>query len=184
MSPSAGHRMVSTAGLWKRARTMWNVPVPTCLSTQPMLSLPHLCPTTRPFMPQELSASQVLNMSSILPFLETSLFCFVRILFWKYTACLFLFNFFWLLVSIIHPDRYYYTPPITINTFVKYNWYFFIIFPLSRLCLGHCLSHAVFPFPHVCCQTAHSHDAELSGNTGNTNELCKDDILILLHHLH
>lgn len=32
-------------------------------------------------MPQELSASQVLNMSSALPFLETSLFGFVRILF-------------------------------------------------------------------------------------------------------
>lgn len=44
-------------------------------------------------------------------------------------------------------------------------FYFFLFF--GRLCIGHYISSAVLPIPHVCCQTAHSHDAELSGNPGN-----------------
>ncbi len=58
-SHQAGHQMISTAGLWRRVGTMWNVPAPTCLSTQPTPSLPLLHPTMRPSMPRDLSASQV-----------------------------------------------------------------------------------------------------------------------------
>lgn len=47
---------------------MLNVPAPTCLSTLPTQSLPHLHPTTKPSMPPDLSASQVQN-SSLLVYL-------------------------------------------------------------------------------------------------------------------
>lgn len=40
--------------------------------------------------------------------------------------------------------------------------------PPLRLCIGHHVPCAMLPFPHVCCQTAHSHDAELPWNPGKT----------------
>lgn len=45
--------------------------------------------------------------------------------------------------------------------------FFFFVFFLDRLCIGHSIACSVLPVPHVRCQTAHSHDAELPGNPGN-----------------
>lgn len=47
----------------------------------------------------------------------------------------------------------------------------FLSLSLLRLCVGHLIPLAVLPFPHVCCQTAHSHDGELPWNPGNTDLL-------------
>lgn len=47
----------------------------------------------------------------------------------------------------------------------------FLFLSLLRLCVGHLIPLAVLPFPHVCCQTAHSHDGELPWNPGNTDLL-------------
>lgn len=59
VSPLAGHQMVNTAGLWKKVGIMLSVHAPTCLSTQPALSLQCLHPTMKPSLPQDLSVSQV-----------------------------------------------------------------------------------------------------------------------------
>lgn len=38
-----------------------------------------------------------------------------------------------------------------------------------RLCLGHHISCALLQIPHVCCQTAHTHDGGLLRDTGRTS---------------
>lgn len=130
-SPLGGHQMVNTAGSWKRVGTMWNARAPTCPSMRPTPSLSCLHPTTRPSMPQDLSASQVQT--------QTPYF-------------------------IISPSVLY------LPFFVSLSFVTDVVFHFSllRLCTGHYIPHAVLPFPHVCCQTAHSHVGELPWNSGKT----------------
>lgn len=58
---------------------------------------------------------------------------------------------------------------VKIYTCIDFMHLTFVHFHFCRLRSGYRVSRALFPVPHVCCQTAHSHDAELPGNSGNFN---------------